>query len=80
MWNVTELPILMSWVRPDQEILKFMMLLIWWSVRSLVENVPYMLSIEPGLVVGEPITLLAHPQLLLSKFSIVLNFWEQNSA
>ena len=44
-----------------QRVLNFMMLSLWYVVRSLVESVPYPLSFEPGPVVCESITLSAHP-------------------
>ena len=71
-WN-TQLPILMSQVRPDREILPQpsthssvytlnSMMLAWWSsARSSVESVLYPSSLE--LVMCESITLSAPPQL-----------------
>ena len=68
-WN-TQLPILMSWVRPNRETLprssththqrKLNLMLSWWSSRKYRTN----RVLNPGPVVCESITLSARPQRL----------------
>ena len=72
-WN-TQLPFLMSWERPDQEILPRSSTYTserstLWCCGSWVESVGYLTHqvLNPGPVEYESITLSAHPQLLFAR-------------